>query len=189
MKTKVIVILSAVLVSWCNILYSQEFQPPSPGKAVLYFVRATSYGFAVTFQYFDNNKFIGEFKGENYLRYECEPGKHLFWSVSENKEFMEADLAEGGTYIVKVDVITGGWKAHVGFTPISYTDTKRFEACRDLVRKEKPIVPKEEDLAKMNVKLAKKIERTLSDFNSREKDERKVRVLSSDMAIPPEGLK
>ncbi|MCX6243460.1 MAG: hypothetical protein NTU98_02040 [Bacteroidetes bacterium] len=189
MKTKLFIILGVLLVVGHQETWSQGFKPPSPGNAVIYFARPTSYGYAVAFQYFDNNKFIGEYKGKKYFRYECSPGHHLFWAKSENDEFLEADLKEGETYIVKIDVIIGTWKAHVGFTPISYSDKTRFDDCRELIMKKGPEQPDVASLEKMNKKLAKTINKTVADYNSKDKSVKKFRVLTVDMAIPPEGLK
>jgi hypothetical protein len=103
-------------------LFAQGFKPPSPGKAVVYFCRVTIYCATYSFEYFNNDKYIGMFKAKNYLRYECDPGEQLFWATSENKEFAAADLKEGGTYIVLIDVVTQFHKPNVGFTPISASD-------------------------------------------------------------------
>jgi hypothetical protein len=189
MKTKFMLFLGIFISLGCSICSAQGFQPPASGKAVVYFVRATGYGFAVKFQYFHNDKFIGEFAGMNYLRYECDAGKQLFWAVSENKEFLEADLNEGGTYIIKVNVIMGAMKARVGFTPVSYTDTEQFQDCRDLIVKNPPKITPEEDIEKTNLKLGKKISENLKSYETTLKNEKNFRQLTADMAIPPEGLK
>lgn len=62
---------------------------------------------SVSFEFFHHARYIGVFKGENYMRYECDPGEQLLWASSENKEFVTSELMPGGTYIVVVDVIMG----------------------------------------------------------------------------------
>ena len=117
--------------------YAQGFQAPSPGKAAIYFVRHTAAGFAVSFDFYDNDRFIGKFAGKNYMRYECEPGEHLFWASSENHDFMTAELKEGDTYVVVVNVEMGFAIARVGLTPIMPTD-KAFERTKKVVDKKAP---------------------------------------------------
>ena len=116
MKTIYIYILSIILLANSSTSFAQGFQPPSKGKAVVYFARVTKYGKKAKFEYFHQDKYIGVFKGQNYLRYECDPGQNLLWVSTENKEFVTADLKEGETYIVIVNVIMGFASARVGFT-------------------------------------------------------------------------
>jgi len=101
MKTlKILCIILIATLSGSSSLFSQGFQPPAEGKSVVYFVRVSGYAGAISFEYFHQDKYIGIFKKKNYIRYECNPGKQLFWASSENKEFVTADLKEGGTYII-----------------------------------------------------------------------------------------
>src|SRR5512137_2312618 len=99
MKTKRFLILAIALLAGFSTILAQGFKPPSPGKAVVYFCRYTKFGFAVSFEYFHNDKYFGIAKGQNVVRYECDPGQQLFWLSTENKEFVTADLKEGGSYI------------------------------------------------------------------------------------------
>lgn len=108
-------------------------------------------GFAVSFEYFHQDKYIDIFKGKNYLRYECDPGQNLFWASSENKEFITADLKEGGTYIVIVNIEMGAWKTRVGLAPVTVKDTELFERAKELNLKEAPDVKSEEKIISMNI--------------------------------------
>jgi hypothetical protein len=45
-------------------IFAQGFTSPADSNAAVYFVRVSSYGFAASFEYFDNQKFIGIFNGE-----------------------------------------------------------------------------------------------------------------------------
>src|SRR5687767_722191 len=97
---------------------SQGLKPPTEGKAVIYFVRVSAMGALIPFDFFHEKKYIGQFSGRNYMRYECDAGEHLFWASSENKEFLTAEVKAGETYIVIVDVEMGIGIARVGLTPI-----------------------------------------------------------------------
>lgn len=113
----------------------QGIKPAPKNKAVVYFVRPSSYGLLINFSYFDSTKFIGKFKGPNYIRYECEPGIHLFWARSENKDFIEADVEEGKIYFIEAIPITGAIKAGVQLVPINPRDPKVMKQVMNLVNK------------------------------------------------------
>jgi hypothetical protein len=99
-------------------LSGQGFTSPAEGKAVVYFVRLNGLGFAVNFEYFMGDKYIGDFAGRGYLRHECDPGEHLFWASSGNQEFVPAKLKADATYVILVDVELGD-VARVALVPIT----------------------------------------------------------------------
>jgi hypothetical protein len=188
MKTKFFFTLLIVVLTGLSSLFAQGFQPPAEGKAVVYFARVTTYGFAVSFEYFHQDKYIGVFKGKNYLRYESDPGEQLFWASSENKEFITADLKAGGTYIVVVDVIMGGMKAHVGFTPIDASD-ERFQRIKEMILAQPPVVTPQEKIDAMNKKLDDFIPAQLKKYNEDWKGKKNFKHISPEMAIPEEAMK
>lgn len=188
MKSKTIFVFLIAVLAGFSSLFAQGFQPPSPGKAVIYIVRVTSYGKGTSFEFFHQDKYIGVFKGKSYMRYECDPGEHLFWASSENKEFITADLKEGGTYLVIVDVIIGAWKAHVGLTPISASDDD-FARAAELINAEPPVVTPTEKIDEMNEKLAEFIPAQLQKYNDEWKESRNFKHISADMAIPEDQMK
>ena len=119
-----------------SVSYAQGVEGPSEGKAVVYFVRVSSLGFAINFSYFDKDKFIGKFKGTNYMRYECEPGEHLFWSRSENRDFITAELEAGKIYFVEAVPQMGGLKAQVQLVPINPKEgSKKLGKIEKLINK------------------------------------------------------
>ncbi len=190
MKTLKLIIAVALLYAVsASAVFAKGFQPPSEGKAVIYFVRVTGWGGAISFEYFHGDKYIGVFKGKNYMRYECDPGEQLLWASSENKEFLTADLKAGGTYVVIVDVIMGGWKAHVGLKPITADDTELFERAKKLIEKKDPVVTPQAKIDKMNKKLAEFIPKMLNRYENEWKNEHNFRHISPDMAIPEDKLK
>ena len=99
--------------------YAQSIEPAPENKAVIYFVRSSSLGFAINFTYFDGPKVIGRFNGPKFLRYECEPGEHLFWARSENRDYVQANLEAGEIYVIHVVPQMGGIKAGVRLVPIN----------------------------------------------------------------------
>ncbi len=161
---------------------AQGFTPPSEGKAVVHFTRVTSFGALIGFDYFDGDRFIGAFAGKKYMRYECEPGDHLFWASSENKAFMTASLEAGKSYVVIVDVVMGVGIARVGLAPIGPGDKLLLRA-RSLIQKKAPVTITPERIASENRRLASFIREKLDRYESAWKNELEVRHLSADMAV------
>jgi hypothetical protein len=188
MKTKLFILSLWFVFAGFPSLLAQGFQPPAPGKAVLYFARVSDYGFAISFEYFHQDKYIGVFKGKNYLRYECDPGEQLLWASSENKEFVICDLKEGGSYIVIVDVIMGAMKARVGFNPIT-TDDDRFQRAKEVINSKPPVVTPQEKIDAMNKKLEKFIPEQLKKYEEEWKGVKNFKHITPDMAIPEEAMK
>ncbi len=188
MKTKFFVcVLLTAFISASNIV-AQGFQPPAPGKAVVYFTRVTGMGFAISFEFFHQDKYIGAFKGQNYMRYELDPGQQLLWASSENKEFVACDLKEGGTYIILVDVIMGAMKARVGFNPIASSDD-RFQRAKELINSKPPVETPQDKIEAMNKKLAKFIPEQLGKYENEWKGTKNFKSITPDMAIPEEAMK
>ena len=181
----IIVLLSLTAVYTVS---AQGFQPPTDGKAVVYFTRVTKYGKPTSFEFFHQDKYIGAFKGSQYMRYECEPGAQLFWASSENKEFITAEVEAGKTYIVMVDVIMGIMKAHVGLTPIGVDNSEELERAKALINKKAETITPDDKIVKMNKKLAKFIVEKLEMYESTWKNEKNFKHLSADMAIPDDQL-
>jgi hypothetical protein len=189
MKNKLVVILTILMVFECTLIYSQGFMPPSAGKAVVYFTYPKGYRSSHIYQFFNNEKFIGEMKGGNYLRYECEPGKQLFWTFCENHKYMEADLEPGKVYIVKVWVTEGGLSLRNFWRPVQYSEKERFEESRNMIMTMAPYIPDEQDLIKMNKKSSKVIQKNMERYKDRKDGEKAIDILSPDMAIPEEAMK
>ena len=189
MKTKVFLFVLISFLAGISNVKGQGFTPAAPGKAVVYFVRVTGMGFAISFEYFHQDKYIGAFKGKNYMRYECDPGQNLFWASSENKEFVTADLKEGGTYIIIVDVEMGAMKARVGLTPITIKNTKEFERAKELILAEAPVITPGEKIESMNIRLADFIREKLTQYETEWKSTKDFGHISADMDIPVDAMK
>lgn len=182
-------ILSFLVILFCTNVFSQGFPPPADGNAVVYFVRVSGYGGAVSFEYFHNEDFIGVFKGKNYMRYECPAGKNLLWASSEDKEFLDCDLKAGETYIVLVNIEMGAFKARIGLEPLS-VDNKDFDRVKELVMDKAPVVTPQSKIKETTAKLEKKgfVENIMERYNSEWKDGKNTKKISPDMFIPKEKL-
>jgi len=92
---------------------------PAPDKALVYFMRPSGMGFAVNFQIWDSDHFVGLSQAKSYFAYECNPGTHLFIGIAENKVAIQADLEAGKSYYIGTNVRTGWAKARMQFTPVT----------------------------------------------------------------------
>ena len=90
----------------------------SKEKANVYFMRPSGMGFAINFQIWDGDKFVGLSQAKSYFRYVCDPGKHLFIAIAENKTFVPAELEAGKRYYVVTGPRMGWIKARIGLTPV-----------------------------------------------------------------------
>ena len=180
---KLFIITILLVLTGAYTVKAQGFKAPTEGKAVIYFTRVTKYGKPTGFEFFHQDKYIGVFKGDQYMCYECEPGNHLFWASSENKEFLTVEVEAGKTYIVMVNVIMGVMKAHVGLSPVSPDDSERLAKAETLVNKKPPTITPEKTIVKKNKKLIKFIVKNLDKYEEI-KDEKNFRHLSLEMAIP-----
>lgn len=92
---------------------------PSPGKALVYFMRPSGMGFAIHFQIWENYELIGLSQAKSYFAYECDPGTYYFVGRAENKRVVEAELEAGKTYYILTEVKMGAWKARMAFIPVT----------------------------------------------------------------------
>lgn len=81
------------------------------GKALLYVVRPTSMGFAIKSFFMIDDEIVGINKGSSYFFVPVEPGKHVFWSKSENVDALELEIEAGKTYYIQQKVQMGGFRA------------------------------------------------------------------------------
>ncbi len=190
MKNLKLLLLISVVFCVSKSVLAQGFTPPAESNAVVYFVRVSSYGGSTSFEYFNNERFIGIFKGKNYMRYECPAGKQLLWASSENKEFLQCDLKAGETYIVLVNIKMGAWKAQVGLEPLT-VDHEVFERAKKLVLEKKPIVTSKAKIKSTEEKLAARgfVENIMNRYESEWQHSDHTKVIKADMFIPKEDLK
>ena len=104
--------LISIFLSFTFSVLSQNIEPAPQDKAVIYFVRTVKGGFGSFAApiVFDADNVIGMLTYRNFIRYECEPGKHMLWSLrslstttfTHYKQFIDADLLAGKIYLVEI---------------------------------------------------------------------------------------
>lgn len=103
---------------------------PAPGKAMVVFFRASSYGGAVQASVYDtgeaSDQFIGIVSKKTKIAWQADPGDHLFMVIAENADFMIAHLEAGKTYYALVSPRMGVWKARFSLLPIHADDAAKY---------------------------------------------------------------
>ena len=129
-KTNIMKKLVFTTVFICTVMSlsrAQGIETSAKGKAVVYFMRISAAEFAIKFSYFDNDKFIGEFNGSKYMRYECEPGEHLFWvNMAGLRDFITAELEVGKIYFVEVKPVMNVLYSEWQLFPVDPKDVKKL---------------------------------------------------------------
>jgi hypothetical protein len=93
-------------------------EPPTPDdtSAVVYFLRPSAFGKAVSFALWDGEDVIGVVKGKQHIAYKTTPGTHYFLIHAQNWEIIKAELAAGKTYYIVVRPVMGFTSAAVNMT-------------------------------------------------------------------------
>jgi hypothetical protein len=162
MNKKLALIIPLVLFSLSSMCQNLISAPED--KAVVYFVRTSIAGFAINFSYFDSTKLIGVFNGPKYIRYECQPGQHLFWARSENRDFVEAELEAGKIYFIEAIAKMGAIKASVELQPVNPNDISKMEKIIKFLNKNSSESFTEDELKKETIRLQSAIDRGLEKF-------------------------
>lgn len=123
LKSSLLLVVLAIVLCSCAgtsryMVASEPVVKPEEGKALVYVFRPSGMGFAINFQIWDGDKFIGLSQAKSYFQYMADPGKHTFMAIAENKAFIEADLEAGKEYYLTTGPRVGGWKARVSFQPV-----------------------------------------------------------------------
>lgn len=170
-------------------VFAQQFDPAPVDKAVVYFVRANPLGAVINFNYYDGDLLIGRFNAGKYLRYECDPGNHVFWARSENRSFVEADLEAGKTYLIEIVPRLGGIKAGVGLVPFDPNAGKIPKRIRKLVTRRSPEVYPETLLADWEENSSGRTQNGLDRYGELREKNKNIPQLTKDMAIEMADLR
>lgn len=167
---RIMVFIIFVLIGGCagESQYMRKAIPPSgppPGKALVYFMRPSGFAFGIHFQIWDRGHIIGLSQAKSYFGYPCDPGKHLFIGIAENKRAVEADLEAGKSYYILTQVQMGGWKARMAFIPV--TRGSGYWNKVEVYKKELNfIVPEQKEIDKWEAKRTTKIQQELNEIMS-----------------------
>ena len=166
--------------------FPQGHKPPSPGQSVVYFTRWSNFQPRIKFDYFDGEKVIGSFGGLQYLRYECKPGKHLFWASSANKDFVEAELKADSTYVIMVEPVAGPGIPQLKLVP-AHPKYKMLYKARWFIVHAPSAFPDSAAIENETKRMSNFISKSLKEYA--EQKPITPTVLKSEMAIPAHRLR
>jgi hypothetical protein len=164
--------LLGVLLAGCagSSAYMVPATPPqgvTPGKALIYFMRPSGMGFAINFQIWDGDHFVGLSQAKSYFAYECDAGKRLFMGIAENKLALDADLEAGKSYYVGTNVRMGAFRARLDFTPVT-RGSELWDKVDGFKKELNFIAVKEEERAKWEAEKKAEAQKYIAFFNTEE---------------------
>ena len=168
-----------------HMIKQERMQKPSEGKAIVHFLRPSSFGKAVQATVWDNDKLIGVTTGKMGFQYECEPGKHLFISWSEYKSPVEAELLSGRIYYIVLRIRMGVWRGRVHQVPIN----QYHELWPDALTWQRTLpnyVPDPEAIASVEAKNHPKIIKYLQKYHTEIAGTKHVKYLRPEDGVPME---
>jgi len=181
---KIILLSSLVLMTGCagSSKYMAKATPaegPQSDKALVYFMRPSGIGFAVNFQIWDSERFVGLSQAKSYFAYECDPGKHLFLGFAENQVAIEADLEAGKSYYVGTNVRMGAWKARMNFTPVAQ-GSQLWDQVEEFKKNLTFIAIKEEERARVEAAKKQQVQKFIDYFSTGEGKPQVLRLNEQD---------
>lgn len=116
-----LVALLVTMLSGCGSAarYMVEQKPPvalrpSPGQALVVFVRPSKFAWAVSANILDGRgTFLGDMPAKGHFGVSLPAGQHLFVVWAENTDALVANLAPGRIYFVEVYPTMGAFSAHM----------------------------------------------------------------------------
>ncbi len=191
MKKQFVLLFSVLILH--SISFGQKFLEPSEGKALVYFTRTNSWGYAINFRLFDSEKYIGKFKGNQYIVYECEPGIHSFWALAENMSMVYADLEADRVYYIDAVPVMGAFKASVSLAVVHKSNKKFKKQLNQTISRiqvdEKLSFTKEE-LAEEELELKEKIAKGMRYVKAMNSHDMERPIITPDMFVEiPQELK
>ena len=181
----VVLILFAVSCAPKYMIQQEPMQKPSEGKAIVHFMRPSSFGGAVQVTIWDNDKLIGVTTGKMGFQYECDPGKHLFIAWSEYKSPVDADLLPGRVYYIVLQTRMGFWRARIHQIPVN----QYHELWSDVLTWQKTLpnyVPDPAAIAPVEAKAHPKIINYIQKFNVEIDGTKHVKYLRPEDGVPME---
>ena len=115
---------------------------PDPNRAVIVFVRPSSYASALTPTILSSDgRFLGDADPSSHFAVAVPPGDHFFLVWGENTGPLHAQVAAGRVYYVEVSPKPGWWSARVHLLAIT-PKTEQWGKVSTWIAETKQIVPK-----------------------------------------------
>ncbi|MFD0860658.1 hypothetical protein ACFQ1M_00445 [Sungkyunkwania multivorans] len=164
---------------------AEEYFNESEEKATVYIIRTPKLGALINFRYFIGETYIGKCNYGKYFKVYLTPGKHLIWSKSENRSFIEAEVEAGKTYVINAIPKMGGFRASVKLEELDTNFTegqlKRFK--KYFEKRAKLITFTPEELAIGQEKFADVIVEGLAKYEKVKGKEKEIPVLKTPIDL------
>ena len=172
-------VISLIIVLFTFSGFSQTLKKPSEGKAMVYIMRSNDLGGAMNFRVYDKDLFLGALPSRAYFTYECDPGEHLFWAASENRDYVEANLEAGKTYVIDLRAKMGMFIAAVGVEPYTPNNKRHVKRVNKVLKKHINANIVEAD---RTVEKEENIEKAMKAYNRiKDNTNSKIKRLTADM--------
>jgi hypothetical protein len=165
-KTLAFVLIVVGFAAHVQLAAGKKIEPPPEDRAVVYLGRMTGFvGRARPFHFFADGQYLGRVKGKNYIRYECDPGEHLFWVAAETRSFVKADLEAEKSYALFARLQAGTWSARAELQPITQ-GSKAWGEFSKMIRGTKPQKVDQTYIQKWETNHPDYIERALAEWKA-----------------------
>ena len=172
-------IITTIFLSVTIGLSSQTLKKPKEGKALVYIMRSNNLGGTMNFRVYDKDLFLGALPSRAYFMYECDPGKHLFWAASENRDFVEANIEANKTYVIDLRAKIGLVITAVGVEPYSPDNKRHVKRINKVIKKH--INANIVEASKTEEKI-ENIKKALKAYNNiKDKEHSKIKKLTPNM--------
>jgi len=173
------------------IVNSSPSKSSNSEKATVYMIRVSALGFAVSFKYFDGEKFIGQSKGVSYIKVDVDPGEHIFWASAENQSFITVNAQAGKTYFIYVDVKMGAWSAQVNLTAVRPNEESRIKRGLEVINGHPASTVTEVQEKKILAKLNKRgfVKDKMNAYETKWKSTKNFQHIDANEFIPESKLK
>ena len=167
--------------------FAQDLPTPAPGKSLIIFMGPSPgalVGLLLKFEYFDSTQYLGKIGPAQYLAYECNPGRHLFWGEGGSQDFLEADLAADQVYIVNASATGYMGATNIKLLPFDpngkKADKKRDLYIRQIVRRKEVKIDSGIEVPKW---ILRSIDVAMRNYARKKAKNRRISVLTADMHI------
>jgi hypothetical protein len=158
---------------------TQPVVKPSEGKSMVYITRSGG-AMLMNFRVYDKDLFIGSLEYGSYFLYECEPGQHLFWAASENRDFVTANLEANKVYVIDLEARMGAFIAAVAVVPQNPNEKRDRKKFYRTVKKELSISKFQANLTSEDKE--SNIKEALEKFEDlKKKNSSKIMILNPEM--------
>ena len=180
-------LISIIIIFISGLSYSQKIEQqtikkPTEGKSLVYIIRSNGVGAALNFRVYDSETFIGKIAAGTYIVYETEPGEHVFWAASENRDYVKANLDADQVYVIDVEGKMGMVLAAVNLNPLDPNNKKDQNKFYKVIKKHKELVYDANSLELEDK--SENVSRAMAKYKElAEKSNNKIRSLSADQVF------